>query len=233
MEVLLRLPVRARGCRLERCGVRDDEIAGAVLHHAERDLVEPLQRVGIFEIADRTGHQADQRGDAVIAPSAHANRPLDSRALANTRLPLRADFGEIVRPVERGAGSVDAMNDGDRRVRQLQVGIDCANSWIVPGSELAEIDAREHLACEVNLARLDAVDVDDRNDTTDHDRELDHAELLQLLWIKRHVGRAEVDCGFLDQANSDARPYGLIADIVAGLCLVGVDPFRHHGRNEG
>ena len=125
------------------------------------------------------------------------------------------------------------MNHGDRRVRQFQVGIDCANNWIVPGSELAEIDAREHLAREVNLARLDALDVDDRNDTADHDRELDHAELLQLLWIERHVGRAEIDGGLLDQADADARPDGLIADGVAGLCLVSVDPFRHHGRNEG
>jgi len=85
----------------------------------------------------------------------------------------------------------------------------------------------------MHLAGLDARDVDNGNNTPDHDRELHHPELLQFFRVERPVGCPKIDGCLLDQADADARTHGLIADGVAGLRLVGVGPFRHHGRNEG
>ena len=91
---------------------------------------------------------------------------------------------------------------------------------------------REHLPGEIDLARFDAGDIDNRNDAPDHDRELHHPELFQFLWVERPVSCAKINGGLLDQADADARTHGLITDGVAGFRLVRVDPFRHHGRNK-
>jgi len=50
-----------------------------------------------------------------------------------------------------------------------------------------------NLAVDLDLARLDAGDIDHRNDTADDRGELDHAVRGQLGVGQRHVAGAEVD----------------------------------------
>src|SRR6202012_5986232 len=175
-KVLGTAPIRAGGRGLEGIRAGTDEIAGAVLHRSVGNLVELLQRIGIFEVADRTGDQGDQRGDAVIALAAEPERPIDRRALADIRLPVGTDLGKIIRPVERGAGAIETMDDGDRYVRQFQIGIDMLDRRIIPLPDLAEENVREQLPGEADLAGLDAVDMNHWNNAADHQRELHDAE---------------------------------------------------------
>lgn len=90
------------------------------------------------------------------------------------------------------------MNDGDRYVWQPQIRVYRLDGRIAPGPELAEIDVCKHLSCEMDLARFDALDIDDWNDAPDHDRELHHAEYLQFSRVKRHVSCPKIDGRFLD-----------------------------------
>src|SRR4051812_64640 len=105
----------------------------------------------------------------------------------------------------------------DRRARQLEIRIYRLNGRIVPRSKLAKVYVCKHLPCEVNLSRLDALDIDYWNNAPDHDRELHHPELLQFFRIKRHIACTKIDGCFLDQANANTRAHRLIADIVTGF----------------
>src|SRR2546423_1747930 len=67
-------PIRGRRRRLEALGVGLHETAGLVLHYRVGHLV--LQRIGIFDIADRSRDLLHIAGDALIAFAADSGRPI-------------------------------------------------------------------------------------------------------------------------------------------------------------
>ena len=93
-----------------------------------------LLGVGIFDVADRALRLLDVVRDALVALGADAGRPLDRRAGADLRLPLRADLREVVGEDEGRARAVRAMDHDDRLRRQLGIGIQLLDRSVVPRS---------------------------------------------------------------------------------------------------
>src|SRR3546814_7771366 len=60
------------------------------------------------------------------------------------------------------------MNNNDRCIGQLEVRVHLLNDGIIPFFDLGHVDIGDDFARQLQLARLDAVDVDDRNRST-HD----------------------------------------------------------------
>ena len=67
--------------------LRRHELAVLVLELRERDAV--LLGVGVFDIADRVRHLLHERGDALVALAALADRPLHRGVGAGAALPTR------------------------------------------------------------------------------------------------------------------------------------------------
>ena len=78
-----------------------------------------LLGVGVFDVADRALRLHHVVGDAFVALGADAGRELDRRVRADLRLEVGADLREVVRPDERRARAVRAIDDGDGVGRKL------------------------------------------------------------------------------------------------------------------
>ena len=218
-------PSRRSPRRLERLRGRGDGLAVLVDHLGVGQLV--LLGIGIFDVADRALGLADVVGDAFVALGADADRPLDRGVGADLGLPVRADL-------RRGSRSkMKVVPDPSERCTTT---IGCAGSLAdglslaIAGSFQVLISPRKILASvgpsRVTIARLDAVEVDDRHDAAHHGRELHQARLLELLRLQRHVGGAEGHGLGLDLLDAAARADRLVVQPDAGLFLVGVGPFR-------
>ena len=118
-------------------------------------------------------------------------------------------------------------------VGSLTLGIELLDRRVVPVLDLAEEDLGERRAVEHELARLDAVEVDDRHDAAHHRRELDEAVLVELLALQRRVGGAEGHGLGLDLLDAAARADRLIVQADAGLLLIGVRPLGVDRIGEG
>ena len=83
-------------------------------------------------------------------------------------------------------------------MRLLSVGI-------VPLGDLAEIDVGECRTVDMKVARLDAVEIDDRHDAAHHHRPLCKAGLFEFRRLQRRVGGAECHGLGLDLLDARAR----------------------------
>jgi hypothetical protein len=99
--------------------------------------------------------------------------------------------------------------------------------------DLAAVDVGQDLAGQLELAGLDARDVDDRHDAAEHRRELDEAALLEVLALEGRVGGAEIDRFGLDLADAAARADRLVVQARAGFLAIGLGPFRIDREREG
>ena len=202
-----------------------------VLDQGVGELV--LLGVGVFDIADRVRDLLDRGRDAFIALAADADGPLHRGVVADLRLPLGRDLGEIVGEDEGRARAVRAIDRVDVGVGQLQVAVQRNDLGVVPLLDLAHVDAGENVARELELARLDTGDVHGRNDAAHHGRELDEAVLGQVLTLERGVGGAEGDRLRLDLADAAARADRLVVEAGAGRLLIGFGPLRIDREGEG
>src|SRR6058998_1808486 len=125
-----------------------------------------------------------------------------------------------------------AAHHGDRRIRQRDASVQGSDGRIVPLGDLAEIDVAEHVTSELDLAGLDALDVDHRHHAADHGGELQQAVLAQVIVLQRHVGSTEVDRLGLDLADAGARADRLVVDLGTGRLVVGVGPLGVDRRRE-
>jgi hypothetical protein len=80
------------------------------------------------------------------------------RADADLALPLRADSGEVVGEVPGGPATVAAVDGRDLQVRELDARVDLLDRIVVPLRDVAEIDVRENLPCQLQSV-ADAGDV--------------------------------------------------------------------------
>src|SRR5262249_21297537 len=90
--------------------------------------------------------------------------------------------------------------------------------------DLAEIDLGERRAVDDQVARLDALEVDDRHDAAHDHRELRQARLVELLARKRRIGGTEGHGLGLDLLDAATRTDRLIVQADTGLLLIGVRP---------
>src|SRR5690606_29925054 len=164
---------------LETRAVRLYRLAGRILQQRVADVV--LQRIGVFDVADRVPDLLDVGRDALVALAADTDRPLDRGAFADGILPFRADLGQVVGEVERRARSIRAVHDGDLRVRQREVAVQGSYGRLVPVRDLAEADVREHVAIQTQGAGFDAFDVEHRHDAADDERDLAETVLVEFL----------------------------------------------------
>ncbi len=125
------------------------------------------------------------------------------------------------------------MHDGDRRVRQLGVGVELLQRGVVPLLDLAHEDLGQRRAVDRELAGLDAGNVDDRHDAAHHHRELHEAVLVELLARTRRIGGAEGDGLGVNLLDAAAGTDRLIVQTDAGLLLIGVGPFGVDRIGEG
>src|SRR5262249_42682110 len=138
-----------------------------------------LQRIGVFDIADRAGRPRCQRRDAFISLAAETYWPFDRGALADLVLPFWAYLREIVSKDEGSPGPVRTVYHGNRRVGQLQAWIELPNRGITPFSDLSQIDVGDGRPVERHLARLNLRKIHDHDLGADDWRELGEAGLLE------------------------------------------------------
>ncbi len=130
------------------------------------------------------------------------------------------------------------MHDDDVGRGQLQVGVQRLDGGVVPLLDLAQEDVGQDLARQLQLARLDAVDVHDGHGAADHGGELQQAVLFQVGSLHRVIRGAEVDGLCNDLLLAAARTDGLVVDRVVGRSLVvgrplGVDRVRERCAGAG
>ncbi len=119
------------------------------------------------------------------------------------------------------------------QVGQLHVRVELLDRRIVPVGDLAEVDLGERRAVEHDVARLHAVEIDDRHDAAHHHRPLRETGFVEVLGLQRRVGGAEGHGLGLDLLDAAARADRLIVEAVAGLLLIGVRPFGVDREREG
>jgi hypothetical protein len=117
------------------------------------------------------------------------------------------------------------MNRNDGLIGQRQAGIEIADRLGVPSGDLAEKDVSKHGSGQPKLSWPDTFQVHHRHHAADDDWKLDEARSIELVRTQRRIGGSEVHCPALDLPDAGARPYGLVADLDAGLGLVGFRPF--------
>ncbi|MCY1515388.1 hypothetical protein D9M68_499720 [compost metagenome] len=208
------VPVGTGGGGLEGAVVGRDERAGGVLQLGVGHLV--LLDVGVLDVADRVGQAVHESGDAFVALATRAGGPVHGRAFADLALPLGVDLAQVVGEQEAGARTVGAANRGDGGVRQGQRTVQCLDGGIVPLGDLAQVDVAQHLAVELQLARLDAGDVDHGDHAADDGGELHQALGLQFVVLQGRVRRAEIDGLGFDLLQASARTDRLVVDLDAG-----------------
>jgi len=208
------VPVSGSGSGLEGGVFRRDEVAGRVLQLGIGHLV--LLDIGVLDITDRIGQLLDESCNAFIALAAGADGPIYSRAFADLALPLGVDLAQIVGEQETGARTVSTANRCNGRIRQRQGGVERLDGRVVPLGDLAKVDVAQHLAVELEFARLHADDVDYWNHTTDDGRELHQPLGLEFFIRQRCIGGAEIDRLGLDLLQAGTRTDRLVIDL--GTC---------------
>ena len=182
--------------------------------------------IRILGVADRAFGLGNGIGDPVIAFGADTAAPFDRDVGADLRPPVRADLAEIMGEHVGGRGSIGPMHRHDRLRGQPHIGVQPLDRRIVPRLDLAEEDLGQDGAVEGNVARLHALDVDDRNRAAHHGRELQQAVAFQVGALERQVGRGERHRPRQDLPDARARADRLIVQPDAGLLLVGLGPER-------
>ena len=112
------------------------------------------------------------------------------------------------------------MHDDDRGGRQLDIRIHRLDRRVVPHLDLAEENIGNEGAGQLELAGLDAFNVDDGNGAADHGGKLHQAELIELLARHRIVGRAEIDRLGRNLLDAAARADRLVIHRIARGSLV-------------
>ena len=144
-----------RGCARRRDAGRDER-ALLVLDVGVGQLAR--DRVLQLGIADCALGLADEAGDAVVALGADADRPRDGLAerlgrAAELARPARARLREEVAEDRRRARGVRAVDDRDRLVRQVRLGVELRDRAVAPVRDLAVEDPADRLAVELEAAR--------------------------------------------------------------------------------
>jgi len=106
------------------------------------------------------------------------------------RLPPRtrsSTFGEVV----GGARAIGAVHDGDLKGGKRDLLVQRLDRGVVPLSDLAKEDLGKRRPVENDVARLDALDIDHRDDAAHDHGKLDETVRIELTLIERLVGRAE------------------------------------------
>jgi hypothetical protein len=121
------------------------------------------------------------------------------------------------------------VHDGHGRFGKLEAGVALHQAWIVPLLDLAQENVGQHVRRQLQLAGLDARNVDHRHHPTHDHRELNQAGLVQLLGFEGRIGGAEINCPFGDLFDAAARPDGLVVQLDVRLLRVSVGPLRVDG----
>src|SRR3984885_4836234 len=224
-------PIGAPGGGLERLHRRSDSLARRVDHLGKGQVV--LLGVSVFDVAERTDRLRGVVGNALAAFGADTDRPFDRRVLADLGLPVRTDLGKIVGPDEGGARSVGAMHDRDCGVGQIDAGIELGDRRIVPLGDVTQEDLGDRRTVERDVTRLDAGQVQDRNDGAVDDGKLHEAVLGAIVRAHRLVGGAEGHGLGDDLLDAAARTDRLIVQPDAGVFSVLVRPFGENRIDEG
>src|SRR5450432_1289094 len=224
-------PIRTLGGGLHPLVSRVREGASLILQLDVGHLV--LDRVGGLHVADGPVDALDVRGDPLVALAADPDRPCHGLVGAHGLLPVRADLREVVGEDPGGPRAIRAVHDGDGHVRQLQALVQLDDLRVVPLLELAHQDLGQHIGRHLQLARLDARQVDDGHHGPHYHRELHQVRLVQLLGLERRIRRAEVDGAFGDLFDAAARADRLVVELDLGVLGVSVRPLRVQRIREG
>ena len=217
-------PVRVGGSGTKGLVVGADEHTVLVLQQGVSHLV--LQRVGIFDIADRPRQALHVGGHTFVALAGNAGSPFHRGVVADLVFPLGADLRQVVGENEGRAGTVGPRNHRDVLIGQLNAFVQRGDRGRIPLGDLAKINIGDHRAGEAYTARLDALNIHHRHDTAHDHRELHEAFFFQLLGSERRIGRAEIDRLGGNLLDAATRPDRLIVHADAGLGLVGFGPLR-------
>ena len=166
--------------------------------------------IGIFDVADCAAGAARHRRDALISLAAEPGGKLDRGVLTDLFFPFGAHLGKVVGEDKGRPRPVGAIDRRDGLVRELHPAVEAGDRRIIPFRNLAEIDIGNHLAVELELAGLDALDVDHRHDPAHDHRELGEAILFKIGGFEWHVRRAEIDRLGGDLLDAAARADRLI-----------------------
>src|SRR6188472_1213998 len=113
------------------------------------------------------------------------------------------------------------MDDGNCQIRKLEAGINCLDPFIVPIRNFFEVDIRENVRRELQLALLDPRQINDDRLGTSHGGNMKNRAAFSfgpLLLVHDSVRGAEVYGLFLKLLNAPARANGLIVYLYAA-CL--------------
>ena len=217
VEVLGPDSTSSRG--LETNVVRGGKLARCVLHQRVRHLV--LLDIGILHVTNGVGQAAHKSGHAFVALATGTHGPIHRRTLTHLGFPLWIDLAEIVGEDKGGARTVSATHWRNGGIRQRHRRIQRLDGGIAPIGDLAQIDVTQHLSRQLDLTRIDALDVDHRHHTTNHGRELHQTLLFKILVLQGHVGGTERHGLGINLAQTSTRAHRLIVDPHAsGLVVV-------------
>ncbi|EAW42553.1 hypothetical protein N9414_24358, partial [Nodularia spumigena CCY9414] len=211
-------PVGTGSSGLEGGVIRGHEGAACGLQLGVGQLV--LLDVGVLDVADGVGQATHEGGHAFVALAACARGPVHGLAFANLFLPLGIDLGQVVGEAEGGARAVSAAHGSDGGVRQVHARVQGLDGLVIPLADLAQVDVAQHLAGQLELAGLDALDVDHGHDAADHGGKLHQTLLSQFFILERLVGGAEVHGLGFDLLDAGAGAHGLVVDLHAGGLVV-------------
>jgi hypothetical protein len=181
--------------------------------------------ISVFNITDRTLDLLHVGGDAFVTLAAYADWPFDRGAGANAGLERRAGLRQVAGEHERSAGAVSAIHHGDVVRRQFHAWIDSRDFRRIPFGDLAQVDVSQHRAGQLDLARSNAIQVNDRHHAAHDRRELRQVVSIQVFHLQGHVGSAEIHGFRLDLLDAAAGADRLIVQAVAGRGFVGFSPF--------
>src|SRR5258706_765499 len=167
--------------------------------------------------------------DAIVALRTDADWPLDFLALADARVPFRADRVEVRREGIRRAGAVGAMDDEDGLVGQRRPGVVRGDRRVIPFLDRAKEDPGDVRGVEVQVGY--ALDVEDHHDRAEGRR---HVEDLRsgrkgcdFRVLHRRVRGTEVDRLLGDPLDAAAGTDRLVVDLdVRIFRAVVLEPLR-------
>ncbi len=162
----------------------------------------------------------------LIALRPDPRRPLNRGVGADAGQELRVGFGQVIGEQEIRARTIRTVHGCDGGAGQRQLGIQTLDFRIIPLGDVAQINAGHRRSVQVQLTRLNALDVHHRHDAADDHGELQQSGCLQIVGLQGHVRGAERHRLRLDLLDSAARSDGLIVETNPGELFVGVRPFR-------
>ena len=109
------------------------------------------------------------------------------------------------------------MHDGDLERGKRDLPVKRLDGGVVPLSDLANEDLGKRRPVESDVARLDALDIDHRDDATHDHRKLDETVRIELILGERPVGRAERHLLGDDLLDAPGRADRLVGKPSAGL----------------